>query len=87
MHWHGDMKGLHKQARTITFIKLWRLLVDQTIYQLTIEDVQNVALEELEEELSPEEIENIEDLIAKRIDWYGVIADAINEMKSKIKAD
>jgi len=61
--------------------------VDQIIYQLTVEDVQNVALEELDEELSLEEIKNIEDLIAKRIDWYGVIVDAINELKSKIKVD
>ena len=60
--------------------------MDQIIYQLTVEDVQNVALEELDEEVSLEEIKDIEDLIAKRIDWYGVIADAINELKSKIEA-
>ena len=47
--------------------------MDQIIYQLTVEDVQNVALEELDKELSLEEIKDIEDLIAKRIDWYGVI--------------
>ena len=57
--------------------------MDQIIYQLTIEDVQNVALEELDEELSLEEIESIEELIAKRIDWYGAIADAISELKFK----
>ena len=56
--------------------------MDQIIYQLTIEDVQNVALEELDKELSLEELRRIEDLIAKRIDWYGAIADAINELKS-----
>ena len=60
--------------------------MDQIIYQLTVEDVQNVALEELDEELSLEEIKDIEDLIAKRIDWYVVIADAINELKSQIEA-
>ena len=48
-----------------------------------MEDVQNVALEEFDKELSLEEIKSIEDLIAKRIDWYGVIADAIIELKSK----
>lgn len=56
--------------------------MDQIIYQLTIEDVQNVALVELDEELSLEEIKGIEELIAKRIDWYSAIADAINELKS-----
>jgi len=56
--------------------------MNQIIYQLTVEDVQNVALEELDEKLSLDEIKSIEDLIAKRIDWYGAIADAINELRS-----
>ena len=81
MHWHGDMKDLHERGRIIALIKHWRHILDQIIYQLTIEDVQNVALEELDEELSLEELKRIEDLIAKRIDWYGAIADAINELK------
>lgn len=61
--------------------------MDQVIYQLTVDDVQNVAFEELDEELSLDEIKSIENLIAKRIDWYGVIADAINELKSKKDID
>jgi hypothetical protein len=61
--------------------------MDQIIYHLTVEDVQNVALEELDEELTLEEIKDIEDLIAKRIDWYDIIADAINELKSKNEND
>ena len=76
------MNGSPEQDRTITSFKLWRRFVDQVIYQLTIEDVQNVALEELNEELSFEEVKSIEGLIGKRIDWYSVIADAINELKS-----
>jgi len=56
--------------------------MNQIIYQLTVEDVQNVALEELDEKLSLDEIKSIEDLIAKRIDWYGANADAINELRS-----
>ncbi|MGD8405985.1 MAG: hypothetical protein PVJ21_20180 [Anaerolineales bacterium] len=59
--------------------------MDQIIYQLTIDDVQNVALEELDEELSFEEIKIIEELVAKRIDWYGVISDAIIELQSTSK--
>ena len=42
--------------------------MDQIIYKLSIEDVQNVASEELDEKLSLEEIKSIEELIAKRID-------------------
>jgi hypothetical protein len=79
------MKDSHKQVRTILSVKHWRRFVDQIIYQLTIDDVQNVALEELDEELSFEEIKIIEELVAKRIDWYGVISDAIIELQSTSK--
>lgn len=49
------------------------------IYQLTIDDVQSVANQEIERELTKDEIEIIQDSIAEKIDWYGAIADAINE--------
>jgi len=49
------------------------------IYQLTIDDVQSVANQEIERELTKDEIEIIQDSIAKKIDWYSAIADAINE--------
>jgi hypothetical protein len=44
--------------------------------------VQNVASDEHDEMLSLEEIKSIEELIAKSIDWYSAIVDAINELKS-----
>ena len=50
------------------------------IYQLTIEDIQEVANQELERELSLEEIELIQDRIAEKIPWYDAIAAAIDEM-------
>ena len=50
------------------------------IYQLTVEDIQEVANQELERELSLEEIELIRDRIAERIPWYDAIAGAIDEM-------
>ena len=50
------------------------------IYQLTIEDIQEVANQELERELSLEEIELIRDRIAEKIPWYDAIAEAIDEM-------
>jgi len=49
------------------------------IYQLTIDDVQSVANQEIERELTKDEIEIIQDSIAKKIDWYSAIANAINE--------
>lgn len=49
------------------------------IYSINIEDIQTVALQELERNLSPEEIEKITNNIADKIDWYDAIADLINE--------
>jgi len=49
------------------------------IYQLTIEDVQTVALQEINRKLSLEEIESIKELIAEKIHWYDAISDAISE--------
>lgn len=54
---------------------------DETIYRLTIEDVQTVALEIFDRELSDDEINRITDLIAEKIPWYDAIAEAIKEME------
>ncbi len=50
------------------------------IYQLTVADIQEVANQELERELSAQEIEVIRDQIAKRISWYDVVAESIDEL-------
>ena len=50
------------------------------VYSLNIEDVQTVATQEIDRELSEEEIERIKDLIAEKINWYDAIADAITEV-------
>ena len=52
---------------------------NKIIYQLTVEDIQDVANEELERDLSPEEIEKIKWVIAEKINWYDAISDAITE--------
>ncbi len=54
--------------------------MDEFIYQLTIADIQDVANKELGRELSLEEIELIQDGIAKKISWYDAIAESIDEM-------
>lgn len=51
---------------------------DAIVYSLNVEDIQTVAREELERELTSKEIEKIEDTVAENIDWYGAILDAIN---------
>jgi hypothetical protein len=52
---------------------------NKTLYQLTAEDFQNVALEMLDRELTPAEIEKIADWVADRIPWYDLISDGIDE--------
>lgn len=49
------------------------------IYKLTVKDIQNVAEEELERQLTDEEINSILDTIAEKISWYDAIADSIRE--------
>ena len=49
------------------------------IYQLTVKDIQEVANQELERELSLEEIELIQNRIAEKIRWYDAIAESIDE--------
>lgn len=51
---------------------------NEIIYSINIEDVQNVAQDELERNLTLDEIKKIEDSIAENIDWYGAISNAIN---------
>ena len=54
--------------------------MEKTIYQFTTEDVQTVARQEIERELTPGEIENIKDSIAEKIPWYDAISDAISDV-------
>ena len=52
---------------------------DRIIYRLTLEDIQTVANEEIERDLSIDEIERIIETISEKINWYDAIADSINE--------
>lgn len=52
---------------------------DKVIYQLTIEDLQRVALDTLGRELTATEITLIEEKFAENINWYDAIQSAINE--------
>ncbi len=47
------------------------------IYSINIEDIQNVAEQELERELGEKELEIIENKIGDYIDWYEAINMAI----------
>jgi len=52
---------------------------NKIVYSLNVEDIQTVALQEIERKLSKKEIEIIIDSIADKIHWYDAIADSINE--------
>jgi hypothetical protein len=49
------------------------------VYSINIEDVQNVAEQELDRELTPEEVKLIASRVGDYISWYDVIALAIDE--------
>ena len=53
---------------------------NRIVYSINIEDLQTVAEEELERELTDEEIKLVEDRLGDYIDWYGTIAMALGEL-------
>ena len=52
---------------------------NEIIYSLNVADIQEVAMQELDRELTPEEIKTLIDPIAEKIPWYEAVADSINE--------
>ena len=50
---------------------------DKIIYKLTIEDLRNVADEELERALTEDEIKILEAKLGDYVDWYGAIQSTI----------
>ena len=52
---------------------------NQILYQLTTEDLQRVANETLQRDLTAAEIAQIEPKIPDYIDWYAALHAAIND--------
>ena len=52
----------------------------KVIYSINIEDLQTVAEQELERELTDEEIKDVEKRLGDYIDWYGAIASTLSEV-------
>ena len=52
----------------------------KVIYSINIEDLQTVAEQELERELTDEEIKDVEKRLGDYIDWYGAIALTLDEV-------
>ena len=56
---------------------------EKIIYSINIEDIQNVAEQELERKLTAKELSLVEDTVGDYINWYEAILNAINEVKIK----
>ena len=56
---------------------------NKIIYSINIEDVQNVAEQELERKLTAKELRLVEDKIGDCINWYEAILNAIDVLKIK----
>ena len=56
---------------------------DRIIYSINVEDLQTVAEQELERELTDEEIRNVEKRLGEYIDWYEAIVSTLNEAIKK----
>jgi len=50
---------------------------DKIIYSINIEDVQNVAQQELGRDLTDKELKIVEDNIGDQFDWFEAIASVI----------
>ena len=57
---------------------------NEIVYSLYIEDVQTVAVQEMDRELTDDEIEKVKDLISEKINWYDVILSSIEEVSSRV---
>jgi hypothetical protein len=56
-------------------------MIDKNIvvYSLNIEDIQTVAVQEINRELTDSEVEKVKNLIGEKINWYEAILDSITE--------
>ena len=52
----------------------------EIFYSLTIEDIQNVAEESLQRNLSDEEVRKVIPFVEQQISWHDIIDDAINRV-------
>ncbi len=58
---------------------------EKIIYSINIEDVQNVAEQELDRKLTAKELRLVEDKVGDYINWYEAILNAIDSANIKPK--
>jgi len=54
--------------------------VDKIVYSMNVEDVQNVAEEQLGRELTEKEVNFVEDRLGDYVDWYDSICFVLNDL-------
>jgi len=54
--------------------------VDKIVYSINVEDIQNVAEEQLGRELTEKEVNFVEDRLGDYIDWYDSIFFVFNDL-------
>jgi hypothetical protein len=59
---------------------------NRIFYSLNIDDIQTVAIQEINRRLSKSEIDNIKEFITEKINWYDAIANTISEKQIKTKS-
>ncbi len=52
---------------------------NKIIYAITVQDLQQVAQDILERNLTDAEIEKVSDVMGEKIKWYDAIADSIQQ--------
>lgn len=52
------------------------------VYSLNIEDIQTVAIREIDRELAEDEVEKVKNLIGEYVNWYDAILNSIIEIIS-----
>jgi hypothetical protein len=57
---------------------------DKTIYELSVDDIQEVALDVLERKLTAKEVELVSDKVGDYIPWFDAIENAIYHVKIPI---
>ncbi|TVM02951.1 MAG: hypothetical protein CV087_07690 [Candidatus Brocadia sp. WS118] len=60
---------------------------EKIVYSFNIEDIQNVAEQELERKLTAKELRLVEDKVGDYINWYESILNAIDASNIKSKTN
>jgi hypothetical protein len=55
---------------------------DDIIYSLNVEDIQTVALKEVDRELSNDELSKVIELLGEKINWYEAVLSSILEAQT-----